>query len=428
MFVATIFIMISTKFTIKKAPNKDGKHSIILVLIKDRRNTSMATSYTCDYETWSFETHSLKISKNAKEMKRINEINNFINRTNQKIEDFIREKRRFNEDFTIAEISHEIKAETLSKATAIDYLKFHQEIMEEFLLADKIGTAKVYKETLNSIKKFCGKSYLRFQDLNFTFLEKYDAFLRSNGGSDSGISFKMRTIKAVFNKAIKREIISDKTYPFNKYKTSALKKEAKKEYLTIEELDKLIKEDFSKNEELQFAKDMYLFSFYCRGINFIDILKLANTNLYDDRLVYVRTKTGVVLDFKLTDDPRKLIETYKLRSYNSFLFPLLLKEELTTVQIKNRSHKLLGQINPALKKIMEVLQINKNITFYTARHSFATFLKFKHLPIDVISEMLGHKDIKATISYLNKLPNKQLDQIIDDVFANWRDTEVSDAI
>lgn len=410
--------MASVKFTIKKTPNKAGKHSIVLVLIKNRRNTSMATNYSCDYDAWSFETNSLKINKKGQELKRITEINNFINKTNLKIEDFIREKRRLNEDFTITEISNEIKADDVTKVATLDYFKFHQEIIEEFQLADQIGTAKVYKETLSSIKKFYGKPQLRFQDLNFTFLEKYDSFLRSNGGTDSGISFKMRTIKAVFNKAIKREIISIKTYPFKSYKTSALKKEAKKEYLTDEELQKLIEEDFSANKSHQFAKDMYLFSFYCRGINFIDILKLKNSNIYDDRMAYIRTKTGVLLDFKVKNNPREILEAYSHKSQNSYLFPLLLQDQPTVEQIKNRSHKLLGQINPALKEIMEVLKINKRITFYTARHTFATFLKFENIAIDVISEMLGHKDIKATISYLNKLPNKKLDQIIDDVFAN----------
>lgn len=60
--------------------------------------------------------------------------------------------------------------------------------------------------------------------------------------------------------------------------------------------------------------------------------------------------------------------------------------------------------------------MNKNITFYTARHSFATYLKFNNVPIDAISEMLGHSDIKTTQAYLNKLPNKKLDKIVDDVF------------
>ena len=228
----------------------------------------------------------------------------------------------------------------------------------------------------------------------------------------------MRTIRAVFNNAIKREIISPNNYPFKHYKISALKKEAKREYLTDEELQKLILEDFSSNKDHQFAKDMYLFSFYCRGMNFIDLLQLNDSNLYDRRVSYIRSKTGVHLDFKLQNHSYKILELYNQKSMISYLFPLLLSENMTIKQIKNRSHKLLGKINPALKEMMGVLKINKHITFYTARHTFATFLKFENTPIDAISEMLGHTDIKTTQAYLNKLPNKKLDKIIDDVFEN----------
>ncbi len=103
---------------------------------------------------------------------------------------------------------------------------------------------------------------------------------------------------------------------------------------------------------------------------------------------------------------------------NSYLFPFLLDENMTTKKFKNRSHKLLGQINPALKEMMGILKISKHITFYTARHTFATFLKFENIPIYAIIEMLGYTDIRTTQAYLNKLPNKKLDKIIDDVFEN----------
>ncbi|WP_317124994.1 tyrosine-type recombinase/integrase [Flavobacterium sp. RSP49] len=136
------------------------------------------------------------------------------------------------------------------------------------------------------------------------------------------------------------------------------------------------------------------------------------------RNIHLRTKTGVHLDFKLRNHSLKILEVYNQKSMNSYLFPLLLMEDMTTKQIKYRSHKLLGQINPALKEMMEVLKISKHITFYTARHTFATFLKFENTPIDAISEMLGHTDIRTTQAYLNKLPNKKLDKIIDDVFEN----------
>ena len=172
--------MASIKFTIKSKPNKDGKHSIVLILIKNRRNTSMATKYSCDYDAWSFESNTLKTNKKGQELKRITEINNFISKTNLKIEDFIREKRRLNLDFTIKDIANEIKADDVTKAPALDYFKFHQEITDEFLNSNKIGTAKIYKETLSSLKKFYIKPELKFQDLNFLKIQNFQILKLKN--------------------------------------------------------------------------------------------------------------------------------------------------------------------------------------------------------------------------------------------------------
>lgn len=104
----------------------------------------------------------------------------------------------------------------------------------------------------------------------------------------------MRTIRSIYNKAINRKHITKSLYPFDLYKISKLKKEAKKEYLTEEEIKLLENEDF-EDKKLQFAKDLYLFSFYCRGMNFIDITKLSSSNLFEGKTSYLRNKTGVDL-------------------------------------------------------------------------------------------------------------------------------------
>lgn len=410
--------MTSYKFTIRKIPNKDGKHSIILLLVKNRRNTSVSTAYSCKLEDWSFETNILKTNKKGVELKRINEINNFIGKTNLKIEEFISQKRRLELDFSIEELKEAIKS-TEKKNNTNDYYNFHQEIIDEFKTSNKTSSVRINKETLNSIKKFHSKSKLKFSELNYEFIVKYDSYLRSRGGTDSGIGIKMRTIRAVFNKAIDREIIPKQLYPFELYKVSSLKKEAKREYLTADELKTFENYDFTNNNKHQFAKDMYLFSYYCRGINFIDMMKLNNANFFEGKISYLRNKTGVSLEFEVPKQALKILEHYNKLSYNKYLLPLLLRENMTNLQIENRGHKKLGEINVALKEIMQILGINKRITFYTARHTFATLLKFKNISIDFIGQSLGHSDIKTTQSYLNKLPSKKLDLIIQNAFDDF---------
>lgn len=402
--------MISAKFTIKTKPDSKGLHSIVLVIIKNRKNTSLSIRQYCKKEDWSTETNRVKNScKNHKV------INQFLEKYLNKTQSLIDEKRLMGEDYEIKDLVMDILTVEGEKIS-IDYFSFHQEIIDEFIESKKSSSAKINKETLKSLQTFSNLTALKFKDLNVEFLEKYESFLRGRGGTDSGIGIKMRTIRAILNKAIDRKIMPDKYYPFKTYKIAKLKNENKREYLTRNEILLLEELDVSHSNRLQFAKDLYLFSFYCRGLNFIDIMQLTKYNLHDNTLTYTRSKTGVHLSFDLVDFAKKTLAKYILESKTIYLFPILLDINLTDEQIKNREHKVLGRVNPDLKKIMEKLKINKNITFYTARHSFATLMKFKGHSIDFIGEALGHSDINSTISYLNKLPSQKLDQIVNDIF------------
>ena len=99
-----------------------------------------------------------------------------------------------------------------------------------------------------------------------------------------------------------------------------------------------------------------------------------------------------------------------------FIFNILQTNTPTKVYLKNKAQKYLTvYINKYLKNIMKALKINKNITYYCARHSFATALKFENVSIEIIREALGHKDINSTMSYLNSLPDSKLDKIIEDI-------------
>ena len=409
--------MSSNRFTIRKEPNKDGKHSIILLLVKNRKNTSVSTAYSCNFEDWSFETNMLKTNKKGLEFKKAIEINNFISKINLKIEEYIRENRNLELDFSLEDLKNEVKSND-KKINSNDYYSFHQEIIEEFKTSNKTSSAKINKDTLNSIKKFHGKESLKFSELNYEFVSKYDSFLRSRGGTDSGIGIKMRTIRAIFNKAINRKHIPKNIYPFELYKISKLKKEAKKEYLTEFEVN-LLENEIFVDKKLKLARDMYLFSFYCRGINFIDIIKLDSSNIFEGKTSYLRNKTGVGLEFEIPKKAMEILLFYSNQSYNKYLFPILLTEKMTEQQIENRRHKKIVEINVALKEIMILLKINKKITFYTARHTFATLLKFKNISIDLIGQCLGHSDIKSTQSYLNKLPSQKLDQMVQNVFDSF---------
>lgn len=401
--------MVSFKFTIKGNAGFDGGHSIILLLIKERNNTSLSIRKKCKYEDWSFETERLK--KSHKDYKQINAL---INKYSDRIKEIINEFELDESPFTLQDIIAQFKKKS-GKQQTLSYTVFHENLIAEAKGAGKISTSNIEKETLKSVQRFMGKTEISFRDLSVDNIYKYQSFLNSNNNSQSTIGIRMRTLRAVFNKAIKREIIPASMYPFDKFKVSKIKESGKKEYLTESELELLKFSDLeSKHENI--ARDMFLLSFYGRGINFIDLMQLQKTDLYKGTITYRRRKTGVMVSFKVNDFwEQKLIE-YSAKPESIYLFNIIINEQTNENYIENRKEKYLKKyINVPLKKVISKLEIPKKITYYCARHSFATILKFNNISIDIIKEALGHKDIKSTMSYLNTLPSNTLDKMIDDV-------------
>lgn len=401
--------MVSFKFTIKGNTGSDGEHSIILLLIKERNNTSLSIRKKCKYEDWSFETERLK--KSHKDYKQINAL---INKYSDRIKEIINEFELDESPFTLQDIIAQFKKKS-GKQQTLSYTVFHENLIGEAKGAGKISTSNIEKETLKSVQRFMGKTEISFRDLSVDNIYKYQSFLNSNNNSQSTIGIRMRTLRAVFNKAIKREIIPASMYPFDKFKVSKIKESGKKEYLTEPELELLKFADLeSKHENI--ARDMFLLSFYGRGINFIDLMQLQKTDLYKGTITYRRRKTGVMVSFKVNDFWEQKIVEYSAKPESIYLFNIINNEQTNENYIENRKEKYLKKyINAPLKKVMTKLEIPKKITYYCARHSFATILKFNNISIDIIKEALGHKDIKSTMSYLNSLPSNTLDKMIDDV-------------
>lgn len=401
--------MVSYKFTLKATPNANGEYFINLVLIKDRINTSLSIKKKCKHKDWSFETERLK--KSHKEYKQINDL---IEKYSGRINNIIHEFELDETPFTLQDIITKFKKDS-GKHHALSYTAFHESLMDEIKNSGKLSTYNIEKETLKSIQRFFNRTEISFKDLSVDSIYKYQSFLNGNNNSQSTIGIRIRTLRAVFNKAIKREVIPVSMYPFNKFKVSKIKESGKKEYLSEEELE-LMKnaELFDKNDII--ARDMFLLSYYGRGINFIDLMQLKKTDLYKDTITYKRSKTGVIVNFKLNEYWKRKIQEYAPSNDSLYLFNIINNNQDSRNYINNKKEKYLKiYINTPLKRIITDLGIQKKITYYCARHSFATILKFNNISIDIIKEALGHKDIKSTMSYLNTLPSNTLNKMIDDI-------------
>ena len=185
-----------------------------------------------------------------------------------------------------------------------------------------------------------------------------------------------------------------------------------KRALSKEEVMKIVDADCSAESDLyRLAHDIFVVSYLCGGIAFVDVANLTSANIVDGRLSYKRQKTHGAINVPLSERAKAIISKYDSHCEQAgYLFPILDERAHTTpLQKKNRVHKMCSRVNVALRDVAKRLKIKATVTTYVARHSFATVLKKSGVNIGIISEALGHHSLKTTQIYLDSFENSQID-------------------
>ena len=390
-----------TKIITGNNPLSDGKYALFLRITKNRKKKLINLGLRCQSEHFQNE----QLTKSHKNHRIDNEL---LLRFKTKALEILREYQLKGENFTLEEF--EDKFINKDNKQEVDVIKFFDEIIDELERSGRVGNAQAYTETKNALVKFGGKRIL-FSKITPAFLEKFEVSLRERGNENGGIAFKMRELRALFNKAINRKLIPQELYPFKGYKISKLKAKKNKRALTIEDFKKIRDLDLSDNPNLIEAKHYFLFSFYTRGMNFIDMMKLKWSDITDGRIYYIRSKTKGEFSIEITDETQQILDYYKAQNRDTvYVFPILLNNDLTAKQILERKHKVLARINKKLKEIAKLAGVEKHLTSYVSRHSFATILKQIGTSTDVISELMGHSDVQVTMTYLKEFDTDFLDK------------------
>jgi site-specific recombinase XerD len=384
---------------------KNGEHPIVLRIIKERKTKFIFTGLTCAENFWDFKKNR-PVSKhpNAKEL------NIFITKKIYETQKVILNLENDEKDYSSEEIKKKYKAS--KKQTTV--FSFFDEIITTLTKSNKIGNAKIYKDCKRMLFKFREEQDLSFSDIDVSFLKRFERSFLERDVSGNSISVYMRTIRAVFNKAIAEGYCKKENYPFNDYKVIKLNTETAKRALSKDQMQSILSLNLDISPSLQFAKNIFLFSYYNRGINFKDIALLKWNNIKEGRLEYRRAKTGKLYSIKLLDPSIYILDQFKLISEydsESYIFPLLNKEiHISPVQIDNRIKKTAKTTNKGLKEIALRAKIDFNLTTYVARHSYATIMKRNGVSTSLISESLGHRSEKTTQVYLDSFENKMLDE------------------
>ena len=298
------------------------------------------------------------------------------------------------------------------------FVSFMNDIIEQLHKNGQHKSWQHYRATLNSFMRFREYKDLSLCKMNAEIIEAYEAYLKQQNVCRNTSSFYMRILRAVYNRAVAKGIISQQ-YPFRCVYTGIDK--TRKRAISFDAVKQIKQLDLQDSPSRDMAKDAFMLSFYLRGISFVDLAHLKKSDIKDGYLHYSRSKTRQRITIKWEPQMQALVDKYKhLTDKSPYLFPFLQGDDTQQKSERTIYHNMESRITYHLKNIGQMIGIQGNLTLYVARHSWATAARDHHTPISVISEALGHDSETTTQIYLRSIQTSEVDKLNAELISELR--------
>lgn len=303
-------------------------------------------------------------------------------------------------DYSLDEIIQKYISGTDTGCSVFDFIRAQVAHKKQL---GKIRSSETYQTTLNSFMRFREGIDLTFDMIDSELMEHYEAELRRHGLLRNTSSFYMRVLRTNYRLAVEKGLTPDR-HPF-KHVYCGMDKTVKRS-ISFAEIKKIKELDLSRKRVMDFARDMFIFSFCTRGMSFIDMAYLKKNDLKHGCLTYRRKKTGQLLVIEWTKQMQDILDKYKPNS-TQYLLPIITREDGNERrQYQNQMRK----INRRLKDIATSIKLPVPLSLYYSRHSWATIARCKDIPISIISEGLGHDSEITTQIYLDSIKSYEVDK------------------
>lgn len=378
---------------------KKGTYPLVFQIIHQRKKRVIYSSYHLYKECFD-EKKCRVISRRNKKIANVAEVNNNICHIVAEIQRTINVLEGRKKKYSVSDVIALYK-EYCNNRMVLVYMENQMKILKDM---KKYGTLSAYRSTYSRLVKFVGDdNKLLFSDITSFFLNNFILSLRKAELKENSINHYCRILRAVYNKAYAENISgTEANSPFRKVSFSSVS--TVKRAIDGKSMKKIIHADMKNNYQLQWAKNIFLFSFYSRGMSFVDMACLKHSNIIDGVIYYRRKKTGHPLRVKIVPQLQQIIDSY--RSDSPYVLPILSNDNKS---LYNTYRNELRKYNNRLKQLSVELNLESPLTSYVARHSWATLARENGMPVSIISEGLGHNSEKVTYIYLDALNPKQLD-------------------
>lgn len=412
--------MTSIKTKLNYRPDKTGRFTLILQIIHNRHRGVVFSPYHVLPEEFNHKKGKVVAPDRTKAARaRAAEINDFIFSQTAELKLIIQQLKLSGEPFT----PREITAAYRRKGDRRFVRTFVLSLCEELERRTKHGTSANYRAMLSIFEKFVGHPNVRLRELTSIRLTQFEQYLQSGRLEQNTITFYLRNLRAVYNKARRLGLVEKVENPFEEL--SFRMDKTRKRAISSDTLRRIADADFETRTWLSRARDLFLFSFYARGMSFVDMAYLSQKAIQGDELLYTRRKTGQPFSIRITPQLQTLIDRYEHCS--PWLLPVMkhfpqgsnnlpsidIEADTPHEELYKRYKEALTDYWYYLGVISQELHTEKRLSFNVARHTWASMARDRGVPMAVISKGLGHTSEKTTSIYIDELNTRQVDDAND---------------
>ena len=291
---------------------------------------------------------------------------------------------------------------------------FIEEQIKQLREEHRFGTANNYEKTKRSLESFLRNKKLTFTNFNEQLIADYNTYLISKGLMRNSISFYMRNLRAIYNKAVKQKIVRKKDLFLEVY--TGIDK-TRKRAVDEELISKLYNLKLDNNDSLSFTRDIFIFSYCMRGMSFVDIAYLKKTDIRNGVISYCRRKTGQLMNVRIESCMQYIINRY-MDEKSEYIFPIIKSDDKGEAYKQYRS--AINIYNRNLGVLSDMIGSGCKLSSYTARHSWATAARKHDVPISVISAGMGHSSETTTQIYLKSIEDDVVDRVNAEIINKLR--------
>ena len=392
---------IKLKFRLSSVPETEG--TLYYQVIHKRKVKWISTGYHVYPCEWDEKTESLTISPDDGERRtELQQMQSTMDWNLKQRKEVIRKLENTNKEFLLGELCEAFKQITPCKTV----FTFLQKQIARQKRMQRQGTSMTYTSAYRRFKEFRGDVDLTFDELSPDMMEEYEAWLVNRGLKTNSIRFYLRTLNTLLYKAVDEGILNEDQKLFSRVHLSYVK--TTKRAISEAHIRAIQKLKLPPETSMAFARDIFMFSFYMRGMPFVDIAYLKKSDLKNGLITYCRKKTNQPLFVEWEREQQEIVDHYAEQTEGTpYMLPIIKKTDGTEYKQYLRVQE---NVNRALKKIGRMIGLKQPLTLYVARHSWASIAQDMNYSIALISEGMGHNSIKTTQTYLASIDTSRINE------------------